>query len=192
MGWGVEISAPCKEVDEPGSQRDPVRRCSALSRPSGVEQELAPRPGSLESPGGGGDNGAHSRSSGSSAPAASQGAPAPARRRSRSADALRRASAPASHFLGPAGGRGPHATRARRGPAGAPSGALGGSQLARGTPTWHFSVWGWGWERGHLANAGPLPGSRMDRVKSAIHPRTEERCWETDALRRRREQACPP
>ena len=87
---------------------------------------------------------------------------------------------------------GPHATRARRGRAGAPSGALGGSQLARGAPTWHFSVWGWGWERRHLANVGPLPGSRMDRVKSAIQLRTEERCWETDALGRRREQACPP
>lgn len=34
MGWGVEISAPRKEVDEPGSQRDPVRRCSALPGPA--------------------------------------------------------------------------------------------------------------------------------------------------------------
>lgn len=34
MAWGVEISAPRKEVDEPGSQRDPVRRCSALPGPA--------------------------------------------------------------------------------------------------------------------------------------------------------------
>lgn len=165
-GKRLDLGTVLKEADEPESRRDPVRRCSALPGPGGVGQELAPGPGSLESPGGGGDNGAHSRGSGSSAPAASQGAPAPARRRSCSADALRRARAPASHFRGPAGGRGLHGMRARTGRAGAPSGALGGSQLARGAPTWHFSVWRWGWERGHLANAGPLPGSRMDHIRA--------------------------
>ena len=60
----------------------------------------------------------------------------------------------ASHFRGPAWGRGPNGTRARRGRARAPSGAWCGSQLACRAPAWHFSAWG---GRGHLAGGGPPP-----------------------------------